>query len=158
MIIKVTKSIDLSKKLRKQKKTIVIVGGCFDILHIGHAKFLKASKKLGDILFVLLESDKNVRKLKGRGRPVNPQKDRAEILSNLKSVDYVVLLTNMKSDKDYDKLINQLSPNIIATTKNDPGIAHKIRQAEMINGKVKEVIDRLDNSSSILAKNILLKK
>ena len=121
MRIKIDKAIEISNKLRKQGKSIVVAGGCFDILHVGHVRFLQSAKKLGDVLFVLLESDKNVKKLKGETRPINSQKDRAEILSSLKSVDYVVFLPRMKSDEDYDKLITCLKPNILATTENDPG-------------------------------------
>ena len=63
---------------------IVLVGGCFDILHLGHVVFLEKAKKEGDVLVVLLESDEKVRFLKGKGRPVHTQSERAEILSALK--------------------------------------------------------------------------
>lgn len=157
MIVKVEEAIKISNKLRNQKKSVVLVGGCFDILHVGHVKFLENAKRQGDLLFVLLENDENVKKLKGANRPINAQNERAEILSQLRMVDYVVLLSNMQSDRDYDKLMAQIKPEVIATTKNDPGIVHKIRQGKMVNAKVKQVIERLNNRSSTLVKNMLSK-
>ena len=137
------------------KKT-VLVGGCFDILHLGHIIFLEKAKQKGDTLVVLLESDEAVRFLKGAGRPINPQKTRAKILSSLKSVDKVVLLKNKMTDKDYDFLIQKIKPAIIATTKNDPYIHHKMRQAKLVGAKVAEVTKNIANySSSKLAKEIL---
>jgi len=147
-IIKPKEAIRVSKKLRDRKKSIVLVGGCFDILHTGHVKFLKSAKHLGDVLFILLESDKNVKKLKGKNRPINPQTERALVLKALRFVDYVILLQSMKTDKEYDKLINQLKPDIIATTKDDPLIKHKKRQTDIIGGKLKLVISRVKNKST----------
>ena len=147
-VIKVNQAIKISKELKDKGKSIVLVGGCFDILHIGHVKFLESAKHLGDTLFVLLESDRNVRKLKGKNRPINPQAERALVLKALRFVDYVILLQSMKTDKEYDKLIGQLKPDIIATTKDDPMIKHKKRQAKIVGGKVIQVISRLKNKST----------
>lgn len=81
--------------LRSQGKSIAATNGCFDVLHIGHSRYLKESKKLADVLIVGLNSDKSVRQLKGEidgiARPVNNELDRAELLAELKSVDYVVI-------------------------------------------------------------------
>lgn len=154
-IVNVREAEEISKKLREKNKKIVISGGCFDILHIGHIRFLQEAKKNGDFLFVLLEDDKSVKKLKGNDRPINNQKDRAEILASLSFTDYIVLLKEMKSNKDYDQLIFKLHPNIIATTKNDLQKVHNIRQAKKINAKVVYVINRIKNkSTSNLAKII----
>ncbi len=159
MIVEVEEAIKISDKLKKQGKSIVLAGGCFDILHVGHVRFLQSAREEGDILFVLLESDENIKKFKGEDRPINSQKDRAEILSSLRSVDYVVLLAHMKSDRDYDKLITCLKPNILATTENDPGGIHKLRQATLIGANVKEVTKRFeDKSTTILRKTILKDK
>lgn len=147
-VLKPEESGHIAGKLKKQGKTIVIAGGCFDIIHVGHIKFLNNAKKEGDVLFLLLENDRNVKRLKGKNRPINSQKDRAEVLSALKSVDFVVLLPDMKSDKDYDKLISQIKPDVIATTAQDPGLEHKKRQAEMIKGKTKEVMRRITDKST----------
>lgn len=77
--------------LKKEKKTVVFTNGCFDIIHVGHARYLKEAKSLGDVLIVGINSDESVKKLKGSGRPVFRQNERAEMLSSLESVDYVVI-------------------------------------------------------------------
>ncbi len=77
--------------LRKQGKTIVFTNGCFDLLHVGHIKYLEEAKRFGDILIVALNSDASVRKIKGPGRPLVNQKDRLSIVAALASVDYVCL-------------------------------------------------------------------
>lgn len=76
---------------RTQNKTIVSTNGCFDILHVGHVRYLQESKKQGDILVVYLNSDSSVKRLKGESRPLNSEKDRAEVLAALGCVDYVVI-------------------------------------------------------------------
>jgi rfaE bifunctional protein nucleotidyltransferase chain/domain len=77
-------------RLRQQGKRIVTTNGCFDLLHVGHVRFLKIAKDLGDILVVGLNSDASVRRLnKGANRPINNEDDRAEVLSSLGCVDYV---------------------------------------------------------------------
>lgn len=147
-IINLKKAINLSKKLKAEHKTLVITGGCFDILHIGHIKFLEKAKKQGDFLFILLENDKNVKKLKGSNRPINNQQDRAQILAAISYIDYVVMLNEMKTNSDYDNLIYKLSPNIIAITKNDPQEIHVKRQAKKINAKIAYVTDKVKNKST----------
>ena len=147
-ILTVEDSIRLSEKLRQQSKKIVLVGGCFDILHLGHTKFLESAKKLGDYLFVLLENDKSVKKLKGKNRPINNQTERAQVLTALSAIDYVVLLPTMKTDKDYDRLIIQIKPAFIATTQDDPNILHKERQAKLVRGQIKIVAKRIRNKST----------
>ena len=84
-ILSVNQAVKISKELKSQKKTIVIVGGIFDILHSGHIKFLKKSKEYGNYLFVLLEDDIKAKKEKGDKRPINSQKDRAKVLSTIQS-------------------------------------------------------------------------
>ena len=81
----------LVEKLHNEGKTIVSTNGCFDILHAGHVKYLEKTKSFGDILIVLLNSDKSVRSIKGPKRPINNENDRAEVLGALRCVDYVVL-------------------------------------------------------------------
>lgn len=147
-IISLEKSIKVSRKLRKEGRRIILSGGCFDILHIGHINFLKNAKKNGDFLFLLLESDESVRKLKGKGRPINSQTDRAQILASISFVDYVIILEGVLSNKDYDNLISFINPYAIAVTKNDPKIKHIKRQTQLINGKMIEVIARLPEYSS----------
>jgi rfaE bifunctional protein nucleotidyltransferase chain/domain len=78
-------------KLRKQGKKIVTTNGCFDILHVGHMQILNQAKALGDVLVVGVNSDASVERLKGKERPVITADDRAELLANLNSVDYVTI-------------------------------------------------------------------
>src|SRR5664279_2300284 len=107
-IVNTEQAIKISKKLKREGKKLVLTGGCFDILHVGHIKFLTAAKKRGDVLFILLESDKNVEKFKGENRPINSQGERATVLSSLRPVDYVIILEEMRTNSDYDKLIINL--------------------------------------------------
>ncbi len=99
---------DLLKKLRNEHKTIVTTNGCFDILHVGHVRYLEETKKFGDVLIVALNSDKSVKRLKGEGRPINNENDRAEVLNGLKSVDYVVLFDE---DSPAD-LLAEIKPDV----------------------------------------------
>lgn len=137
---------------QEHKKKIVVVGGCFDILHIGHIQFLKEAKKCGDVLILLLESDENVRKLKGENRPVFTQMERAEVLSTLSPVDFVILLPLMTSDADYNHIITTIKPHIIAVTEHDPLMKEKERQAKQVGGKIAIIPFVKTFSSSKLAK------
>jgi rfaE bifunctional protein nucleotidyltransferase chain/domain len=144
---------ELKKVLaRENKGRVVLAGGCFDILHIGHVRFLSEAKKMGDYLVVLLENDKKVKKLKGENRPVFRRKERAEMLSALESVDLVVLLPLMARDSDYLNLIRRIKPDIIAVTENDPHIERKRGQAKKIDGELRVVSFTKTLSSSKLAK------
>lgn len=147
-IIDVEKAIGLSSKLRSEGKTIVLVGGVFDILHVGHVRFLEEAKKKGDSLFLLLESDESVRKIKGKNRPLNSQKERAEVLAALNAVDFVILLFGVLKDEDYDRIVFRLRPAMLATTENDSKNIHMERQAKKIGAKVLYVIQRLKSKST----------
>lgn len=129
-------------------KKIILAGGCFDILHEGHIQFLSRAKATGDLLIVLLESDKSITKNKGDNRPYNTQQQRAEQLIARTDTDIVILLPYPFKDKDYDSLVSRLKPAIIATTVADPKKYHKDRQASLIGAEVLEVIERLPEHSS----------
>ncbi|OGE26630.1 hypothetical protein A3C26_04540 [Candidatus Daviesbacteria bacterium RIFCSPHIGHO2_02_FULL_39_12] len=120
-----------------KKDKIVLVGGCFDVLHPAHVIFLEKAKKMGDFLVVILESDEKIKKIKGANRPVYSQKDRAMMLTALKAVDKVVLLPVMEKEKEYDELVRKIKPDIIVTTRGDPQIYHKQRTAKLTGAKVK---------------------
>jgi len=91
-------------------KTIVFTNGCFDILHTGHVRYLAQAKKLGDLLVVGLNSDASVRELKGEGRPLNSQEDRAEVMAALEAVDYVIIF----EEKRVDSLLREVHPEVYA--------------------------------------------
>lgn len=113
----------------------VLVGGCFDILHYGHIHFLREAKKLGDHLIVALESDENLKRLKGSTRPIHNQKQRKEILESLKFVDEVLLLPEMKTDSEYEKMVTKIAPHIIAITEGSKTKTH----AHLVSAKVVEI-------------------
>lgn len=125
--------------MKDLQNKIVLVGGCFDILHVGHIRFLKKAKSWGDILIVLLESDEKIKKLKGKGRPINSQKVRAEVLSSLKDVDIVFPLPKNIENSDYDLIVREIKPDFIAITEGDPNIKFKERAAQQAGAKVKVV-------------------
>ncbi len=154
-LLTINQAIKTSEELRKNGKSIVLAGGVFDILHIGHIRFLKKAKKKGDSLFVLLESDKTARKNKGENRPINTQSARAEVLSSIEFVDCVILLPEMKKDRDYDRLVTHIQPMYIAITEKDKGIKHKMRQAKTVGAKVLSVTPEIkDKSTTKIAKII----
>ncbi len=132
----------------KSRGKLVLVGGCFDILHEGHIQFLKKAKEQGDVILILLESDKSIKKWKGSERPINTQKKRARILSESKDVDYILLLPELKKDLEYYDLVKKIEPDIIAVTSGDPAYNKKVEQAKMVGGKIVEVIDRLPQYST----------
>ena len=86
-----------SGRLRVEGNRVVATNGCFEILHVGHVRYLAAARKLGDVLVVGLNSDDSVRHLKGAGRPVNRERDRAEVLAALESVDYVTIFPERRA-------------------------------------------------------------
>jgi rfaE bifunctional protein nucleotidyltransferase chain/domain len=139
---------------REHRNRIVLAGGCFDILHIGHVRFLSEAKKMGNYLVVLLENDEKVKKLKGKNRPIFTQEIRAEMLSALNCVDLVVVLPMMENDSDYMNLVTKIKPDIIAVTENDPNIEKKKGQAKKIGGELKVIPSIKTLSTSALAKII----
>lgn len=90
------------------RRRLVFTNGCFDLIHAGHVRYLTSAKELGDILVVGLNSDTSVRHLKGEGRPLNCEADRAEVLAALKPVDHVVIFNETKADR----LVTALRPDI----------------------------------------------
>jgi len=97
------------ERLRAGGKKIVFTNGCFDILHVGHTRYLNEARKLGDVLIVALNSDSSVRAIKGEKRPIVPEAERAEMLASLRPVDFVTLF----SEDTPLELIEFLRPDII---------------------------------------------
>jgi FAD synthetase len=121
---------------KKDKKSIVLTGGCFDIIHIGHIRFLAETHKNADILIVLLENDERVRILKGQNRPFFTQTERGCVLSALNSVDLVINLPLIKNDIGYENIISEINPQFIALTENDPIIEKKKIQAKKAGAQI----------------------
>jgi rfaE bifunctional protein nucleotidyltransferase chain/domain len=99
----------IMRDLKAKGNRIVFTNGCFDLLHIGHIRYLEEAKALGDVLVVGVNSDTSVRRLKGPKRPILPEEERAEILSGLGCVDYVTLFDEI----DPLKLITSLHPDVL---------------------------------------------
>jgi FAD synthetase len=133
-------------------KKIVLVGGCFDLLHYGHIHFLKQAKSYGDWLVVALESDENVRRMKGDARPIHTQAQRKEMLESLSFVDEAIALPMMRDDRDYYELVRKIKPAVIAVTAGDAAIVKKREQAEEIGAKLVEIPKIHTPSTSQLAK------
>ncbi len=100
---------EYAAEFRKEGKTVVFTNGCFDIIHRGHVEYLRKAKDLGDILIIGLNTDASVRENKGKGRPLNNEKDRAEVLSALEFVDYIVLF----GEKTPSSLIRSIKPDVL---------------------------------------------
>lgn len=101
--------IQIRRKLKKEGKKVVFTNGCFDILHRGHIECLRKAKSFGDVLIIGLNSDSSVGKIKGEGRPILSQNDRAEILASLEMVDYVLIFT----EETPQKIIASLVPDVL---------------------------------------------
>jgi D-beta-D-heptose 7-phosphate kinase/D-beta-D-heptose 1-phosphate adenosyltransferase len=99
----------LRRSFRRQGKKVVFTNGTFDIIHRGHVEYLQAAKKLGDVLIIGLNTDTSIRRIKGKGRPINKNADRAAVLSALGCVDYVCLFGD---DTPY-RLIETLVPDVL---------------------------------------------
>lgn len=95
-------------KIKKEGKTLAVTNGCFDILHVGHVRYLNMSSKEADYLMVLLNSDKSVRAIKGESRPINKENDRAEVLSALNCVDFVMFF----DENSPAKLLEEIKPDV----------------------------------------------
>ena len=109
MILKLNDFLLVRKELKNNNSKVVFTNGCFDILHRGHVEYLNQAKSLGDFLVVGLNSDISVKKLKGEKRPINNQKDRAYILSNLMAVDCVIIF---EEETPYE-LIKAIVPDFL---------------------------------------------
>ena len=100
---------DKLEELRKKGKKIAFTNGCFDILHVGHVRYLREAKKTADVLVLALNSDSSVRSLKGEKRPLMNEKERAEILAALECIDFVTIFQELTPLE----LINYLKPDIL---------------------------------------------
>jgi len=140
----------LSKELKARGKKIIFTNGCFDILHAGHVRYLETAKSYGDVLILGLNSDRSVTALKGEGRPINTQLDRAYILAALEAVDYVVVFDD---DTPYD-LIKAIKPHILVKGGDYEGkqvvgqdIADELKLVQFVDGKsTTKTIEKIQKS------------
>ena len=140
------------KDLRKAGKRIVFTNGCFDLLHVGHVRYLVAARNQGDLLVIGLSSDRSVTTIKGRQRPIIDQDQRSEILASLQAVDYVTVF----DESDPLKLIQLLKPTILV--KGADWSADEIIGADFVTargGRVVRVPLVKDSSSSAIIERII---
>lgn len=140
----------LIKKFKKEGKTIVLVTGVYDILHIGHVRFLRKAKASGDILIVMLDGDSVVRHIKGDKRPINQERIRAEVLESLIAVDliYIFNLAHKPRFEDWFKICKILRPNILAVSENDSLLRRKKMSLKKIDCQVRVVTPLIENEST----------
>ena len=132
---------------RKNGETIVLANGCFDLLHVGHIRYLSAAKELGDCLVVAINSDEQAKKLKGEGRPFVSEAERAELISALRMVDLVTIFF----EPTVTELIRSVRPDIHA--KGTDYTAESVPEREIVKevgGRVAIVGDPKDHSSTEL--------
>lgn len=143
-IISRSEAKNLAKKLKEENKTIVFTNGCFDILHIGHVRYLKESAKYGDVIIIGLNSDSSVKRLKGETRPINNESDRAELLSELGFVDYVIIF---EEDSPVN-LLDEIKPHIY--TKGADYTLESLPEAPTVlrNGGRVEFLKLVDGKST----------
>jgi rfaE bifunctional protein nucleotidyltransferase chain/domain len=137
---------------RRDGEPITLANGCFDLLHVGHVRYLHAAKNLGGRLIVAINSDDSVRKLKGEGRPLMPAKERAEILAALADVDAVVIFP----EPDVRALVREIRPNIHA--KGTDYTSASVPEREVVlecGGRVEIVGDPKDHSVSEIIRSRL---
>ncbi len=136
--------VKIVREGQKNGKTFVATNGCFDILHVGHVRYLQKTKSLADFSVVMLNSDKSVKLIKGESRPINNESDRAEILTALSCVDYVVLF----EEKSPASLLENIKPDIY--TKGADYTLETLPEREIVikNGIKVEFIDFVQGKST----------
>jgi len=143
--------VEIAAQRKSEGKTIVLTNGCFDLLHVGHIRYLEAAHEEGDVLIVALNSDESVRNLKGPSRPVMGENERAEILSALTCVDYVVIF----DEATVDRVIERIRPSIHAkgTDYTEESVPERETIAR-VGGRVAIVGDPKDHSTKDFLKRI----
>jgi rfaE bifunctional protein nucleotidyltransferase chain/domain len=142
---------EIMAQYRTQGQTVVFVNGCFDLIHVGHVRYLEAARALGNFLVLGLNGDESVRLLKGPDHPIMNQEERAEILTAMECVDYVILF----DDPTAERLLQELQPHIHA--KGTDYAEDTVPEREIVlayGGSVKIAGDPKDHSSTDLIRQI----
>ncbi|MBU4344620.1 MAG: D-glycero-beta-D-manno-heptose 1-phosphate adenylyltransferase [Desulfobacteraceae bacterium] len=151
-IVKIKELINTIDSLRRSGKQVVFTNGCFDIMHAGHVRYLAAARSEGEILVVGINSDKSVKLIKVKNRPIMPQDQRAEVLAGLWCVDYIVFF----DEPDPLKLIQAIKPDVLVKGEDWP--EDKIIGADFVKadgGKVVRVVLVPDISTSMIIEKIV---
>jgi rfaE bifunctional protein nucleotidyltransferase chain/domain len=144
----------IAADLRASNRKIVFANGCFDLIHVGHIRYLQAARAMGDVLIVGINSDASVAALKGEGRPLQPEADRAEIVASMECVDYVVMFDAATADD----ILNLLRPDVHA--KGTDYTEESVPERETVRefgGRVAIAGDSKNHSTRDLIQTILAK-
>jgi rfaE bifunctional protein nucleotidyltransferase chain/domain len=136
---------------RKHGARIVMANGCFDILHVGHVRYLEGARLLGDVLVVAINADEQVRQLKGEGRPFVPERERAEIIAALRPVDFVTIFP----ERTVEALLRAIRPDVHA--KGTDYTEESVPERDVVRsygGRVCIVGDPKDHSSTKMVKRV----
>ena len=140
----------LVQEWRGAGERVILTNGCFDLLHVGHTRYLHAAKQLGGKLVVAVNSDESARRLKGEGRPLMPEYERAELLAALSDVDAVVIF----SEPDVRALVREIRPDVQAKGTDYTAESVPEREAvEACGGQVVIVGDPKDHSATGLIRS-----
>ncbi len=151
-IVGVKEFINKIDPFRRSGKQVVFTNGCFDIMHAGHVRYLSAARSEGGILVVGINSDKSVKSIKGKNRPIIPQDQRAEVLAGLWCVDYIVFF----DEPDPLRLIQAIKPDVLA--KGEDWAEDEIIGADSVKadgGKVVRIAVVPDISTSMIIEKII---
>jgi cytidyltransferase-related domain len=137
---------------RKNGARVVLANGCFDILHVGHVRYLEGARVLGDILIVGINSDEQVRALKGEGRPLIPERERAELIASLRAVDIVTIFP----EPNVEALIRAIKPDVHA--KGTDYTEETVPERAVVlsyGGRVAIVGDPKDHSTTEMVRKVI---
>jgi rfaE bifunctional protein nucleotidyltransferase chain/domain len=154
-ILERSELIRIVERARNDGQRIVFANGCFDVLHVGHVRYLKAAKALGDLLIVGINSDDQTRRLKGEGRPLMPEDQRAEIISSLEVVDFVAIF----DEPTVEELLLALKPDIHA--KGTDYTEDSVPERDVVRsfgGQTAIVGDPKDHSSSEMIEKLAVSR
>lgn len=152
-ILERSELIMIGEQARRTARRIVFANGCFDVLHVGHVRYLAAARALGDLLIVGINSDEQTRRLKGEGRPLMPQEQRAEIIASIEAVDLVTTF----EEPTVEQLLLALKPDIHA--KGTDYTEDSVPERDVVRsfgGRVAIVGDPKDHSSSEIIERVSL--
>jgi len=153
-VISLNKLKQISKRLKKEGKKVVFTNGCFDLLHIGHIKYLQKAKQLGDVLVIGVNSDSSVKEIKGNKRPLVPQEERVQILAALECVDYVTIFSEFIPNK----IIEALKPDVYVKGGDyQPEELPEAKIVEPYGGKV-VIVDEVKGKSTTAFINLIVKQ
>ena len=136
--------------LKSQGKSIVLATGAFDLVHVGHSRFLEDAKSRGDFLVVVINGDKVVTKAKGKGYPIQNEADRVEMIAGLEAVDYVIAL----DDEDLTSVIDEFDPTVIASGETNERDAQEKQAAKAVGAKLLACGDKKAHSTTKIVEKI----